>query len=214
MITTDVPQALLYLDGRFMGFMSSEAGPLRLQLSAGERELRATAPGHVDIFSRVTLGRGERVRVTAAFGALGEGGGEPSWAPRVGPGEVIRGRIGAGSDDKGRPLFTAVGVFEGRTNQRWSLAVNVSLFPLDVVLVPEREPSTRVRVRETGEQMGLRARQIFEFTLPTDGLYRVQVRSRARVPENLFVLRLLRGPPPFVENGGKGQARRRPVPIR
>ena len=213
-VSTDVPEALLYLDGRFMGFLSSGGEPLRLQLSPGEKELRATAPGHVDVYDRITLRPGERVRVTAAFGRAGQGGGQPSWAPLIGSGQVVRGRVGPGRDENGKPRFTTVGVFDALAGQRWNLAVNVSLFPLDVALVLEGDPSRRIRARETGEQMGFRARQIFEFTLPVDGRYRVQVRSRPGVPENLFLLRVLRGPPPFAEKGGKGQARRKPVPVR
>ncbi len=213
-ISTDAAEALVYLEGRFVGYVFSESGPLRLQLPPGEWELRATSPGHVDLLSRVRLEANERVRMTAAFGALGEGGGEPPWSPLLGPGQVLRGRIGAGRSSKGDAVFTTLGVLDGEKGQRWTLAVNVSLFPLDVALVSDDDAQAPVSCKESGEQLGLRARQIFEFEIPKDGRYRVRVRSRPGVPENLFVLRLLLGPPPFIVNQGSGQPRRRPAPIR
>lgn len=199
-VRTVVDDALIYVDGRFVG-MASVNAPLSLRLAPGERRLRASRRSEQDIFTSLLVEQGRRVVVEAGVVPVDEPTRVPHGPFPVGLGQALRlvvEKDGGASAPAEAPVFRLTAAAGER----------VLLIHTDGVVPTLRATDPRggalpIRPVPADERDGLDGRTLFEMKLPDSGTADITVSGDGRQKMATTVLWIARAPSPLLKDAKK-----------
>jgi len=180
--------ALLYVDGRFLGCLGSAGTSMDVTLPVGDRQLRVAVPWHPDVVRTVKVDLDTLVTLRAASPRWLEPG---SWSIedrpiQAGPGQVVRASMAA------KQVVVSV---DARPGDALRIMLCQRRFAVD--LRAHGEDGTEVPVTSLPSEVELHAAAAaWGVVQPKSGKLILTIESRYTAGPNGIVLAIHRAPPP------------------
>ena len=195
----DQEDAMIYIDGRFVGLSGALGQTLELAIPKGTHQLRATIPGHPDLVDTLTVEPEQKLSVLATM------------PTKEDPPDAFNGKVTTGLGQVHRMSFK-------NGTKPWELGLKGRKGESVLIIISERNYSVGINVRSsTGEVLKLEPVTekvgLFGFYLHTfqhsGGEVLISVSSPPRKVANHLALWISTTAPPMIK-GPKGNRREPP----